>query len=186
MLKVREYRENKGLTQSELADASGLSLRTIQRVEAGETVPKGHTLTVLSKLMGVEPSELIGINNRNDQLSDELTDQLKLINISALTFILIPFGNIVFPFILWRKYKTNPLVNKNGRFILNFQIIWTLLVSVLLSVSPFVQNYFQLTTPLILIVLLGSYCTNIGMIFRLGTIISRGNLDQLKVTYQLL
>jgi transcriptional regulator with XRE-family HTH domain len=45
----KKIREQKHLTQSELAEKSGLSLRTIQRIEAGNT-PKGFTLLVRWKL----------------------------------------------------------------------------------------------------------------------------------------
>ena len=44
-------REQKGFTQKTLAEATGLSLRTIQRLEAGNSEPKGHTLTVLAKAL---------------------------------------------------------------------------------------------------------------------------------------
>jgi transcriptional regulator with XRE-family HTH domain len=44
---VQHLREEKNLTQTELAEKSGLSLRTIQRTEAGN-VPKGYTLKALA------------------------------------------------------------------------------------------------------------------------------------------
>ncbi len=39
--RVKELRTKKGLSQEQLAEASGLSLRTIQRIENGETLPRG-------------------------------------------------------------------------------------------------------------------------------------------------
>ncbi len=44
---AQHLREEKNLTQTELAEKSGLSLRTIQRIEAGN-VPKGYTLKALA------------------------------------------------------------------------------------------------------------------------------------------
>ena len=41
-------RKSKGLTQSELAEKSGLSKRTIQRLESGLVTPRGYTLKALS------------------------------------------------------------------------------------------------------------------------------------------
>jgi transcriptional regulator with XRE-family HTH domain len=38
--KIKELRARKGLSQDELATASQLNLRTIQRIESGETEPK--------------------------------------------------------------------------------------------------------------------------------------------------
>ena len=42
MSKLTKYREKLNLTQNELADKSGVSVRTIQRIEAGSK-PKGHS-----------------------------------------------------------------------------------------------------------------------------------------------
>lgn len=40
---IKELRNRKGLSQEELANLAGLSLRTIQRIEKGETNPLGDT-----------------------------------------------------------------------------------------------------------------------------------------------
>ena len=56
---VKELRKRKGLSQKELAKESGLSLRTIQRVENGETEPTGETLKRISTILAVTPYELI-------------------------------------------------------------------------------------------------------------------------------
>lgn len=46
--KIQLLREENRLTQKELAEKAGLSLRTIQRIEAGNT-PKGFTLKALAE-----------------------------------------------------------------------------------------------------------------------------------------
>lgn len=56
---VKDLRKKKGLSQEELAKHSGLSLRTIQRVENGETEPAGETLRRISTALDVAPNELI-------------------------------------------------------------------------------------------------------------------------------
>ena len=43
MSQLKKIREEKNLTQEKLAQQSGISVRTIQRIEAG-TDPKGDTL----------------------------------------------------------------------------------------------------------------------------------------------
>jgi transcriptional regulator with XRE-family HTH domain len=57
---VKELRKGKTLSQEELAKKSGLSLRTIQRVENGETEPTGETLKRISSALDVTTNELIG------------------------------------------------------------------------------------------------------------------------------
>lgn len=41
---IKKLRTDKGFSQEELSEKSGLSLRTIQRLENGETEPRGDTL----------------------------------------------------------------------------------------------------------------------------------------------
>ena len=47
---VKNKREQHGYTQDELANKTGLSLRTIQRLESSNKEPKGHSLTVISEI----------------------------------------------------------------------------------------------------------------------------------------
>ncbi len=50
-LKILELRQQKGLTQEELVEQCNISVRTIQRIEAGETMPRVYTIkTILSAL----------------------------------------------------------------------------------------------------------------------------------------
>lgn len=53
MLSVRVARKSRGWTQEHLAGVSGVSYRTIQRVEAGEVQPSPETLMALSDALGV-------------------------------------------------------------------------------------------------------------------------------------
>lgn len=57
--RVKDLRKRQGLSQDDLAKESGLSLRTIQRVENGETEPTGETLKRISSGLDVTPNELI-------------------------------------------------------------------------------------------------------------------------------
>ena len=51
--RISTLRKSKGLSQEVLAEQSGVSLRTIQRMEQGDTVPRGHTLQALATALGV-------------------------------------------------------------------------------------------------------------------------------------
>jgi transcriptional regulator with XRE-family HTH domain len=46
---VKEGRTAKGYTQQELADLAHLSLRSVQRIENGEVLPRSYTLRMLSE-----------------------------------------------------------------------------------------------------------------------------------------
>ena len=55
---VKDLRKRKGFSQEELAEISGLSLRTIQRIENGETKPTGETLKRISNALDISPDKL--------------------------------------------------------------------------------------------------------------------------------
>lgn len=45
---ISTARKNKGFTQEELAELSHITVRTIQRIEAGETIPRNYTLKAIA------------------------------------------------------------------------------------------------------------------------------------------
>ncbi len=57
--KIKELREQNGLSQEELSETSGISLRTIQRIENGESVPRGSTLKTIATSLNVSSDLLI-------------------------------------------------------------------------------------------------------------------------------
>ncbi len=161
MNKLKFLRESKNLTQSELADTSGLSLRTIQRIESG-IVPKGHTLRVLVGTLNIEPAELLNKELPIVEKNDDVI-KLKLLNASILAYLIIPYGNIIFPSIIYFKNKKENFRTTASK-IISFQILWTLITSMLLILSPYIQKKFQIASPLILWVLLLCFLTNLLII----------------------
>jgi transcriptional regulator with XRE-family HTH domain len=57
--RILTIRKSKGFSQELLAEQSGVSLRTIQRVEQGETVPRGHTMQALATALDVPLDALL-------------------------------------------------------------------------------------------------------------------------------
>ena len=143
--KIQLLREENRLTQKELAEKAGLSLRTIQRIEAGN-IPKGFTLKALAESLNTRPENLIEKEDKN-------IERAKLINNSALFGLIIPFGGIIFPLIF--TYKTQDVYNKQlGRNIVALQIILSVTMSLFLIASPFLQKGLSVKFPVFLIVLI--------------------------------
>ena len=119
--RIKELRKLKGISQEFLAEESGLSLRTIQRIENEKTNPTGESLKRLSNALNLNPDELIDWSIKEDKR------YLTFLNLSALTFLFFPLLGILIPFILWtsRKGKIKN-INKLGRDLINFEITWTL------------------------------------------------------------
>jgi len=98
-----------------------LSLRTIQRIENNETVPRGDTLKRLAVALGTSPDAIVDWQIQEDQ------NYLTLMSLSAFSFLLFPILGIIIPMVLWifKKDKIKG-VNELGVAILNFQITWVL------------------------------------------------------------
>lgn len=52
--KIAKARQAKGLTQAELSELSSVSIRTIQRLELGQVIPRMYTIKTLSKYLDVD------------------------------------------------------------------------------------------------------------------------------------
>ena len=58
MVSIKDFRIRQGLTQQQLADEAGVTLRTIQRIENGEVKPSLHSLNSLGRVLNADLSEL--------------------------------------------------------------------------------------------------------------------------------
>jgi len=132
--KVKALRNEHGFSQEELAKQTQLSLRTIQRIEQNETGARGDTIKRLEKVFDLSPVDLIG------QVEKEQTYLFPLLNLSALSFIIYPILGFIVPLILWYfKRNEDPRLNEMGKKLLNFQATWTLVITLIYSVSLFTK-----------------------------------------------
>ncbi|WP_142530450.1 helix-turn-helix domain-containing protein [Pedobacter westerhofensis] len=119
--KIKALRNRKGFSQEQLASAAQINLRTVQRIEAGDTEPRGDTLKRISSALDIDPDELIGSAEQEDN------GFLAFLNISALCFILFPLLGIIVPLCVWmlRKDKIRN-IGKVSKHLINFQMTWSL------------------------------------------------------------
>jgi uncharacterized Tic20 family protein len=112
--KVAELRQQKGLTQEQLAELCEVSPRTIQRIESGEVDPRAYTLHCLGEALEFDFGEE---NTANENL------WLTLLHLSSVICLLIV------PLLLWSWKKNKSYkIDQHGRLVLNFQITMTLLL----------------------------------------------------------
>ena len=156
-LKVAELRQQKGLTQEQLAEECEVSTRTIQRIESGEVDPRAFTMNNLNKTLEYDFGQ-------NDLENESLW--LAALHLSStICFVIIPL-------VIWSWKKNKSLkIDQHGRDVLNFQITINLVLFAdlfILMVAPFffrmidtsTARYLVLfcaTTPLFLIGLFTFY-----------------------------
>lgn len=58
--RLKALRKERGLTQTELADAAGVALMTVQRWEAGTNEPRVSDIQKLAGALGITTAALIG------------------------------------------------------------------------------------------------------------------------------
>jgi uncharacterized Tic20 family protein len=128
--KIIHCRKLKGITQETLADATGLNVRTIQRIEAGEVDPRLYTLKSIADALGVNIEQLLPEPTQHE------LNQLAVLHITPVAFFFFPVvGNVLLPFIFWmlKREEING-VNKHGKEILNGQLTYSILVSLMMGI----------------------------------------------------
>lgn len=117
-VKIKELRVLKGLTQEELAKQTGLSVRTIQRIESGEVDPRTYTLTALAEALEVDLEILTSSKIKKSELEiQQQYNWIILLHLSGLFVLLFP------PLLIW-IYKRDeiPEINQHAKNVINFQI----------------------------------------------------------------
>lgn len=111
--RIKEIRNSLGMTQQELAEAAKIDLRTIQRIENGEVLPRSYTLKLIAKALSTDASELISLLSASQ--STHSKSKLMALHLSGI--LLIP------TLLLWYFEKdVNPAINRHGRDVINFQL----------------------------------------------------------------
>lgn len=128
---IKSLRTRKVYSQEVLAEKTGLSLRTIQRIENGETEPRGDSLKRLAEAFEVTPDELV------DWTVQEDTGFLISMNLSSLSFLIFPLLGVLIPFVIWvsKKGKIKG-VDDFAKELLNFQITANILHLIGIVVIP--------------------------------------------------
>ncbi|MCD1118512.1 helix-turn-helix domain-containing protein [Chryseobacterium turcicum] len=125
MSELKKIRETKNLTQEELAEKSGISVRTIQRIEAG-TIPKGYTLKTLAKSLEVPEKDLLISEMIKEEITvDEVVlvtekendspfnfSLIKIINLSSLPLAWLPIANFLPPLLIMLFTKEKSYIVK--------------------------------------------------------------------------
>lgn len=203
--RIAAIRKSKAVSQEMLAEQSGVSLRTIQRVEQGDTVPRGYTLQALAAALEVpleafraepepasepapqptmsvaalEPPVVAAAPASGLQPDPQF---LQLLNLSALSFLVFPLLNVVVPWVLWRRHRLGvEHAAEVGRRVLGFQILWQVLCFLsygLAAVGQLWARLYHLVLPNLFVwVFLSSYLLNLVVICYNGWKLRRGQFN---------
>lgn len=177
MSPLKTLREHRHLTQEELSEQSGVSVRTIQRIESGKA-PKGYTLRVLAKALNVAEQELLDTVAPEEPQEQEVPfsntlsiieldyGKVKIMNLSALPFLVVPLFNILVPLLLMHVFKIKHPITKQ---IVSLQILWTILAPIVFMLFIFLKLGREFTLVLMIVLVL----SNVFVIVRNAVAIDR-------------
>ncbi len=176
--KISELRKSKGLTQEELVEQCNISVRTIQRIEAGEVTPRSYTIkTILTAL----DYELEKIQSEDSNVAKEfkklflldiddskevgfLTRQLSIAWISGIVYFILGFAEFAIEY--FRYFEDRMVTNE----VVYISLKLIILASIILFTRGFVlagkifKNYLLRITAFIFIL--------IGILFYIYDIVS--------------
>jgi transcriptional regulator with XRE-family HTH domain len=144
---IERLRKKLGFSQEKLAEETRLNLRTIQRIENDETIPRADSLKRITDSLNVTPDEIIEYSLTVDK------SYLNLMNLSSFGFFVFPLLGVILPLIFWimkrDKIRDTDFI---GKKILNFQISWCILLFgfyfILFITSFFRIQHMSLESPL--------------------------------------
>lgn len=153
--KITQLRKQKALSQEELADLAKINVRTVQRIENNETIPRGTTLKLICNALEATPDEIVNFEKVEDHTF------LIGLHLSVMLGYVLPLGNIILPVVLWITNKNKiEDVNNHGSNIINYQILYSAILFLILLaglagilLSPTVaQSVFRYQLSLILFI----------------------------------
>ena len=134
--KVSELRQQKAITQEQLAETCEVSTRTIQRIESGEVDPRSYTIQCLN--------DALDFDFGAGELANENFWLASLHLSSCFVIVFIPL--LIWSFLKEKSYK----VDKQGKDVLNFQITITILMFVAVAcllAAPFALVVRDVNSP---------------------------------------
>lgn len=145
--RISKTRKEKGLTQEELAAMSNVTVRTIQRIEKGESIPRSFTLKALAKALDRPYDWLLAdeVTIPANSRQNDAIHFLKVFNLSCFAYIIVPWVHFLIPnCILKRQKNLQEDVISFGRKIIRQQLYWSVSLHLLLFFT-LVINFVRAT-----------------------------------------
>jgi transcriptional regulator with XRE-family HTH domain len=169
-------RKKKGLTQEELAERSKVTVRTIQRLESGDTVPRAFTLRAIAAALDT-PFESLQAGTGSKEAEEttpadappgEAVHFLQTLCLSSFSFLIIPFVHFLVPlFLLRRRPSTLPGGGAAARQLVRGQVLWVIGLQLLMLLTVgfnLYRNGQGLPTISYLVPAAAAYAFNLGLL----------------------
>jgi transcriptional regulator with XRE-family HTH domain len=147
---IKEARIRKGMTQEELAIETGINIRTIQRIENGEVIPRSYSLRTIAEILGIDPVSVPA----EKTAAPATGNRAMLVGLHLGGLLLLP------AVMIWHFEKDRIKgVDEHGADVINFQLSMLVILLPLLFV-PFLAILLALFT--MVVVLLNTFKVMLG------------------------
>tara|TARA_B100000287_G_scaffold245210_1_gene230631 strand:+ start:772 stop:1620 length:849 start_codon:yes stop_codon:yes gene_type:complete len=159
--KIIELRKQKGLTQEELVEKCNITVRTIQRIEAGETTPRSYTIKMILNALGFDYEKVFEKEYKAGKFDkilkifpSNIKKVLMISFIAGIVYFVIGFAETAYYFISFSDLSTDAnwsdiLINNYERYS-SYKVYILIKIISVISFSFFMRGY----------VLVGSYYKN--------------------------
>lgn len=164
-IKISELRKAKGLTQEELVEKCNISVRTIQRIEAGEVTPRSYTIKSILDVLEYDFSSIIKAESTKHH-----SKFLKLAWIFGIVYFVVGFFEFAAEY--YRLEEEEMIYSKLVYIIIK--------IVVLISFSLFMYGFFAMSD------LFKNYILKIASLLLLCTFFLAISYDILSLYYSIL
>lgn len=140
--KILQLRNERKISQEELSEASGISVRTIQRIEKDEVSPRPYTARKLLEALNISIDEFNTDSQINSNSDIEENTRLNRFILSNFLIFLFPVIFLIPLIFIWRKGRWSNTSKLICKTILSFQIIWTIFSVIVIFSTPFLIKLF--------------------------------------------
>ena len=118
---LKTLRQEKGLTQEQLAELLNISNRSVSRWETGSNLPDLSMLITLSEYYGVDVREIINGKRKSESMNDEVRDTLEkvvkyneMLNLKAMRKGILTMSVVFLVLVqisMWKDLSPAPLIS---------------------------------------------------------------------------
>ncbi|HAA11951.1 MAG TPA: hypothetical protein DCE41_09735 [Cytophagales bacterium] len=181
---VVQARKAKAWSQEDLAEHSGISLRTIQRLERGQGNPRPYTLRQLRQVLELPEATPQEITSDPEGLSDADRVRLHQLNLLSGLALLLPGLHLIAVWLLWRRRQNYSVPTSWGRKLFSVQLLWLVALLVAMLLTPIITSLVGQVSigkvSVFFLVYLNLLLANLVMLIRHGIHIERGRLQYLE------
>lgn len=148
-LDLKQIRINRNISQEDLAFKADLTVRTIQRIENGETKPRQDTLDRIANALNI-PFDQLFIEKKHGSSNND--NQIQLLKISQFLFPFYLLGFIAPLIIKTLKNPNSKIFNDWANEIINFQFSWIVTFALTIILILFKFSGILILIPLIIFI----------------------------------